>query len=253
MRSQLALMAIASLLLEGAASATPVAVSATLGVEVGIPGLPPVVLAGGGAVSVMGGTITVPAGLVSQVGSLTIPVTGTSSIGSLVATGIANHSGAFSVGGVTAQAPAELCGAGPGAGQACNVGGRLGGVMALTGQIFIHIIPHITVIPLKLNGLLIGQGGAATTSFASIDAGAWTSGTGRVGLATPSGTTVVSATGASSPLNLVTPTFVNLLANRLPIFASFTLFGSLTVPEPGALWLIGSGVVGLVLLFGRAR
>jgi len=228
------------------ATAAPVATSASLSVS--IQGLAPISLIGGGFVSVSGFTLIVPAGLVTQIGSLTIPVTGTTAVNSLVATGIANLGATFSLGGVTAQAPGEVCpGGGPAAGQACNAGGGVGGVMALTGVIAVHVIPHVVVIPVSLNGALIGQGGSTNAPF-TIDAAAWSTGTGLVN----TGTGVVSLAGGVAPLVLVSPTFVLALGNLLPIFAALLISGSIPIPEPAAGVMIAAGVGGLVWL-ARAR
>ena len=141
--------------------AAPMVISALL--SVAIQGLAPISYSGGGVVSVSGNTVVVPAGLIAQVGVLSIPVTGTTAVNSLVATGIGNLAGTFSLGGVTGQNPSEVCpGGGPAAGQACNVGGGVGGVMALAGFIHVHVIPHVVVIPVSLFGMLIGQGGSTS-------------------------------------------------------------------------------------------
>jgi hypothetical protein len=56
-------------------------------------------------------------------------------------------------------------------------------------------------------------------------------------------------------LTLVTPTFVNVLGNRLPVFATMTFtriqWGP-WIPEPGTLLLFGTGLAGLVAV-GRHR
>jgi len=241
------------------ATAAPVATSAALSISIqgaiqgegSIGDLPPISLVGGGVVSVSGTTISVPAGLITQVGSLTIPVTGTSAVNSLIATGIANLAGTFSVGGVTAQAPAEVCpGGGPAAGQACNVGGGVGGVMALTGVIQLHVIPHIVVIPTSLNHLLIGQGGTKGPPFAfTVDAAAWSTGTGLVN----TGSGMLGLAGDDVPLTLVSPTFLLTLGDLLlPTFATFLIGEPPLVPEPAAAAMITAGLCGLALL-ARAR
>ncbi len=230
--------------LGGPAAAAPVTTHATL--RIAIQGLAPITLFGSGTVSVTGSQVVVPAGLVAQVGTLIIPVCGTTAVSSIVATGIGNLAGTFSPGGVTAQAPGELCGSGPAVGRACNVGGGIGGVMGLTGVVAVHVVPHVVVIPVDLNEVLLGQGGSATLPF-SIDAAAWTTGQGRIN----TGVGVVGSQGARVPFSLVTPTFVSALGNVLPIFAFFQIGDSLPIPEPGAAAALAIGITGLTLLVRR--
>jgi hypothetical protein len=246
MRKLFAILAAGALLMGGTAQAAPVAVDAVLGVEV--QGLAPITIGGSGSIDVSGTTVTVPAGLVALGGAITVPVTGTTSIESLSVTKLSNLSGTFSMSGVTAQASSELCTASvmPNAsnGLACNLGGNIGGVMALSGVINVNVIATAVVIPVNLNGINLGVGGSTNAPF-SIDAAAWTTGTGLVN----TGVNVAATAGTGSPLTLVSPTFVSALGNLLPIFSSLTLTA---VPEPGSILLIGTGIAGLALL-GRRR
>lgn len=230
------LLAAALALVAPAATAAPMMVQATLTID--IQGLVPVTATGTGTVSVTGGgAVLVPAGLVN-LPSTTIPI-GASGISSIQVSSLANQSGTFSVGAATA---AETC-ATPAFGEACVAGGGLGGVMGLTGTIAVNVVPHLVVIPLNLNQLLIGQGGSVTTPFIA-DGAPWTTGTARMGF-TANGA-AVSTTGTNAGglnLTLVTATYVNACANILPVLATLEL--APLVPEPGVLLLLGTGLAGL--------
>jgi hypothetical protein len=250
MASRSLLLALACLL-ASPASAAPVGANATLSIF--MPGLGAATVVGSGSVDVAGGAITVPAGLVGVAGPLIVPVTGTTAVDSLSLAGIANLAGAFSVGGVTAQTPSEICPggrapAGPAGGSACNVGGGLGGVMGLTGTIFVNVIPNIVVIPVALDVLQLGQGGVLNAPF-SVDAAAWTTGTALLNTGVNThGYTGYSAFAGGGTFQLVSPLYVMACGNILPIISTLTLE---LVPEPAAwvsLWL---GVLGIVFLTRR--
>jgi hypothetical protein len=222
-------------------------VEATLEIQI-TPGLPTVTATGVGQVDLTAGTLALPASLVT-LSSATFPVTATTAIDSLQVSGLANQAATFSIGGVTAHAPGEIC-AVPPASEACVSGGGLGGLMGLTGIVNVVVIPGVVVLPIDLNALGVGQGGAFTTGYYA-DAAPWTTGTGRMGLVTTGGTTTVSSVGSNGAgsLTLVTPTFVSACGNILPVMTRFTLT---SIPEPGALALLAAGGLALGLL-RRAR
>ena len=244
-RPSVAAVLAVALLAAGSAQATPVAVQATL--QISIQGLDTFTVNGSGSVDVAGGSLTVAPGLVSAANQV-VPITSTSTVHSLVLSNFSNLSGAFSPGGATAQAPADICpGGGPAAGKACVGGGGLGGKMAVTGVVKIVVLPGFVTLPMDLAFMNIGEGGSASVPI-STDAAPWTTGVARV--ATLNGAFSTTGANLGSSLSLVTATFVQVCGNALPILARFTLTG--LVPEPDAISLVGAGLVGLSLLV-RAR
>jgi hypothetical protein len=237
---------IALLLAAGSAAAAPIAVDAVLRIEIRGPNAVAFEAVGTGVVDVSGGVYQLPAGLVA-LSSATIPAP--TGIGSYVATGIANLAGSFAPGGVTSQAPLEVCLA-PSAEEACASGDGLGGVMALTGRIAYHVIPHIVVVNLDLNDLLIGQGGGTNVPLIA-DGAPWTTGTVRIG--PPSfGGSGLSTTGSvgTGSLTLVAGSFVCCpVGDFRPITARLTL--TPLVPEPTGLALIFGGALGLLGILRR--
>lgn len=235
------------LLLSSAAHAAPRTTGAVLGVS--IQGLAPLSNTGpGGTIDVTGTTVTVPAGIVALAGPLTVPVTGASAVQSLVITKLSNLSATFSLGGVTAQSPAEVCpGGGPALDVACNAGAGIGGAMALTGTVFVHVVPHIVVVPVNLNAARVGQGGVGAGAFVT-EAALWSTGVGLVN----TGNNVVAGNVATSPLTLVSPTFILALGNLLPVFASLILT-NIAVPEAGPSLLLVVAAASGAILAGRPR
>jgi len=265
MRELFGILAVGALLLgTGTASAAPVNTTATLAIQIQNVGALPVT--GSGEVSVTGTTVTVPANLVQQGDPIVIPVTSITAVQSLTATGIANLAGTFRMGGVTSQAPAETCPATLALGVACNTGGNVGGVMALTGFINIRVNEFVNVA-VNLNTAGIGQGGTFTTPQESIsgDNAVWSTGVGKVGATTTTTitafvlggqvtntntfTTTFTSQGQANPFQVVTPTFVNAFGGlaQIPLFSTLTL-DSVTVPQPDTLLLLASGIAGLALV-----
>ncbi|MBW2315034.1 MAG: hypothetical protein JRH10_12645 [Deltaproteobacteria bacterium] len=251
MRTRTFAALLAAFLVATPASAAPISGNVT--VSITIQGLTPVTVGGSGIVDITGGVISVSAGLVSAPGPILVPVTGVTAVDSLSLVGFSNLSGVFSVGGITAQAPGEVCPGGVATGGAltgvaCNLGGAVGGVMGLTGTLNVNIIPNIVVIPFNLAVVQLGQGGSLNSPF-FIDAAGWTTGTGL--LNTGVNTHATTGFGTASGFQLVSPLFVAACGNLLPVFASFTMTGLTAVPEP-AVWIsIWLGLLGVVTLTRR--
>lgn len=210
-------------------------------------------------VDVAGSSLQVPAGLLSQVGTINVPVTPPDVVVSISATGIRNLAGTFTLGGGTGQVAGETCPTGgPSLGSACVGGGGLGGTMGLEGQIRFVIIPNVAAYPLTLSQVRIGLGGSTSITVGPADGAPWTLGTGQVAFTsnfTPTahtGTSLAFTTGtgslAAGQLTLVTPTYVQLLGRAVPVVSSLEL--TFSVPEPGSALLLGLGALGLAGLLG---
>ena len=139
-----------------------------------------------------------------------------------------------------------------------------GGVMPVVGVTKVCLFapclsspPANLVVPLTP----VGQGGAATVStLVQITAiGApWTTGTAAVGTVAIAGMRHGAASGTSSTglisgsIRLVTPVFVSTNIGASAVVPVFGILDLHFIPEPGTLLLLGSGVVGLVMI-GRSK
>jgi hypothetical protein len=246
------LAALVLLVVAPSARAAPVMVDYTLSISYGFESPWPADQTGSGMVDVTGGVLTVPAGFI-VIDSIVQPVSASTAVSSpLVFEDIVNGTGTFRLGGVTTQAPAELC-SGSGSALACNVGGGVGGTMPIFGSLSIPIIPTVVVVPVDFGAAGVGVGGSTNTPFGGGDAAAWTTGTARVRYAqTFSGATPVTSffgTGGPGSLTLVTPTYISILDEYLTFH--LTLSPVSLVPEPDGLLLLAAGALGLWAL--RAR
>lgn len=232
------------------ARAATVATDVTLSIEIG--GRTVLEAYDAGTVTVSGGTVYLPAGLISLESKVSVAVTGISGIDALrLEKGVSNLAATFRAGGVTTQVPSELCPAtgNPPVGGACNAGGGIGGHLALSGSLLVFLDGLHPIIPVNLNAALIGQGGSTNVPI-TFDAAAWSTGT---GLITGASGTYRTSVGGVGPLSLVTPVFVNVdsLVYHVPSF--FMRLTLTNVPEPSAAALIAIGILGLALVVPRAK
>ena len=233
--SSVALLALS--LVAAPASAVPILHNANMTLSIEVVGIGTYSRTAAGQVTVdaMANTVSLAAGAFSATGVVAVPVTATTGIGSLTAGTISNLAGSFALGGAT-----DLCPPAPG--EACVDGTGLGGAMGLTGQLNVHIITSVVVIPVGLDQGF-GVGGTINTGVTG-DAASWTTGVGRVltSIASVALTTTGSATANS--FNFVSPAAVYAVGNSLPIILRFEIA---LVPEPGAaLLLVALGAVGLL-------
>lgn len=249
----------AAVVLLGAPAAFAAPVSGTISLTLSIRGTDaPIVITSAGSVDVTGSTISIAAGAVSSATSMTVAVTGATSIQSITALSIANQAATFSLGGITNQLPGEACG-GAAPGEACNSGGGVGGAMGLSGAIVVWIIPNVTGILLDLDNSGIGQGGPRFSPFTADNAG-FTTGAAFVRTSDPSATPTPSAQltvvgGATLTVNggpgmaFVSPTYLNLLGGQFPVITTLIV----PIPEPGTLLLLAAGIVGVAFASRRPR
>ncbi len=254
--------AVALIIAAEAANAAPMARSADLQATVAVEGVSAIDLVVDDVVVMVddaNGTLQLAAGVLQLTTPVVVPVTATTAIAQISATVVSNVAGTFSLGGAASQAPAEICATGmPAPGEACVVGGGLGGVMGLEGIVNIVIGQNVT-IPVFLDDARIGRGGSTSVPF-DFDAAAWTTGTGVIGVNAAGTTTFLSIQGANAgtglgdSITLVTPTFVSAIGQLLPVFTQLkiTFTDAGPVPAPGPLLLLGSAIAGLAGL-GRQR
>ena len=153
---------------------------------------------------------------------------------------------------------------------ACNFGGMggpgggVGGACGLGGTVN-ALVANAPFLVVPLSG--IGQNGRVAFGpyISYIDAQSWTTGTAT---ATVNGVPVVTDNGAPEPntmgydnrdgsgvgtVKLVAPAgLMSVLGGNFPLYVTMTLT-FVSAPEPGTVLLLGSGVVGLVVLGQRRR
>ncbi|MBW2313573.1 MAG: thrombospondin type 3 repeat-containing protein [Deltaproteobacteria bacterium] len=146
-----------------------------------------------------------------NIGTVVVPVTGSTIISNLSINHWGFGAGTLSFNGVANQVPGEACpGLNPQVGEACNAGVGFGGAFPLTGTLYVNIIPNIVVIPLNFNAARIGQGGSTNLPFI-IDAAAWSTAGGAVDAGT--GINEVEGPLQIDRISLVSPTYINAIGN----------------------------------------
>jgi hypothetical protein len=146
-----------------------------------------------------------------------------------------------------------------GAGSFAGVGGSgsFGGVMPLAGTVKVCLFGpcSIAVANLDVPLSVVGNGGATYVTGAinlTVIGAPWTTGTASIGSITAMGG--VAPASSTDFISLVTPIYIiqNVPAGSIvPSFAYLNLSG-LSIPEPGTLVLLGSGIIALVVM-GRSR
>lgn len=223
------------------ATAAPVAVTGSFELFFNL--FPPPVFTFQGTVDVSGGTLTIPAGLVSETGAF-FPIHSNPPLVTGIVVTVANGAGQFSVGGAGELCPGPLV-SGRGA---CVVGGGLGGSMPLQGVSQVQGPIGINV-PLSV----IGQDGELVSgSPVLVQGAAWTTRTARVTLAMETAgmlTMTGSATGplgvTGSTVTLVTPFHIDV--SGFAVVPGFSRMSITFVPEPGPIVLVATGLAGLAL------
>ncbi len=250
----------AMLMAGGTAAAAPVSTTGTLALDLGvlgafsITGTGTVSIIGTGSIgntasTVQGSQILVPAGLVALPSTITIsvpPAQSTLVDSVILKAGLGNAAGTFVSG--FAPVSSEVCP--QPAGNACVAGGGKGGIMTVVGTVTAVLAGGIKA-PVPIGVLNIGAGGAGAAGLIAGEGAPWTTGLGQAFTATG----VTSQSGdPNAPITFVSPVFVSALGAELPIIATFSLSGieMKSVPAPGTLLLLFSGVAGLVLA-GRRR
>lgn len=243
------------------AAASPIAQLRSLDLRLAIQGLVDIRVSSIGSVAVDPdtGAMTVPAGAVAADGPIVLPVTGTTVAHHVTVTGLANRTGVFSMGGVTNQAPQEICQPFDGwddANLACVEGGGFGGVMGLTGTLIVWVIPDSVYITVDLAQIGLGVGGSTNWPF-TFDAAPWTTRTGVI-FSFPASGGYQELTIAGGPGRLVSPTFVHtFIGVDFPIISGLgsvgLTVGAVAVPEPGSAILLGLGGAGVFGLAASRR
>jgi len=177
--------------------------------------------------------------------SAVVPVSSNTSVVSLTLVNLDLLGGTLRPNGVATQVPGEICPPGGpplGMGNACDVGGPLGGTVGMMGTRNVSIIPNVIVVPVPLVPH-VGVGGSTNLPLGGLlDGAAWT--LGRAILATPAGRVETSEPDVTCELGATVTGTLDTVGQRFSM-VSPTYIAMPNAPRPWRLtvdFLDGLGV-----------